>query len=272
MQAPNPAPRELRRDHMREVERKNQEKQANRREARAELAAHAEFIHNVEMAAAHHPEIDKQVFFDIITAYETSKEAFDKREAVIKEKAVNKGDYAAQMEDARRDVLTSIHKQIDHHPDATAAMNAIAHENQPKSMFTPLVRMFHNTDEGGLKFGALAGAGVIGGLAYYMTSSAGSGGLLTWGVTAAATLIGAYMGGQIMPNKSTIEIPNLKGPNPRGPVKTPEVTVASPGLDINRNTIPPMPGVTQAAEKPQGTQGFTPDTAPVPAPGTPLTR
>jgi len=239
------------------------ERQQNRLEVSrnkvAETAARNEFIGRVEKAAKHHPEIDHQVFKDIIAAYDAEKAAYEIEEKKIKEtseklyQGIDQGKLRAQF-------MKNIHKRLEHHKGAgTAALHAIAEESAPESIFTPLVRMFYNTDKGGLQIGGAAGAAVAGGLAYYFTSSSGASSLLTYGITAAVALLGAYAGSQAFGGKDTTPTPNFKTPaSAQGHAKTPEVALGTiPDLNLNIPDVCHLPG------NKEDTNGYTPNTGPM---------
>lgn len=234
-------------------------------EAKAEQYARQQFIAFAEKASAHHPEIPQQVFRDIITAYDLERAEFAKAE--------NKT-APEDMAELRRETLAKIKARLSEHGDLTTkAMHAISTEKQPESMFTPLVRLFYNTDKGGLQLGGIGGAAALGGIGYFLTSSSGAGSWLTWGVTAATTLLGAYVGSQAFPSKSTVNTPNFRTPylKPDGPERSPEITPDSP--EPEQKTTKAMPdvklpdtGIRPAPDVTAKTNGYIPDTKSLPQP------
>lgn len=210
--------------------------------AKAELDARAKFIAAAELASAHHPQIPQQVFRDIIAAYDAEGEAFHEKELEARKKAMaegNKGYYNAGMMDARKDLLANVRKRIEHHPDGVTAMQAISTEKQPESIFTPLVRLFYNSDKGGLQAGGLGGAAILGGAAYYLTKSAGTSSWLTIGGTVLATALGAYIGNKVVPSSPSITLPDFKTPAPVfARTRTPEIKPAGPDLTTKLDAIP----------------------------------
>jgi hypothetical protein len=205
----------------------NEDMQHRAEDNKAARAAHdtrEQFISSAEKAAAHNPHIDQQVFRDIIAAYDAERPAFREQINTARRESPTVGHFNVSKRHAREETLEAIHKRVDHNGSAgTAAMHAIAAEQAPESFFTPIVRMFHNSDRGGVQFGAIGGAAAMGGLAYYMAQSSGAGSILSWVVTGAATLLGAYVGGNVLPNKPTVTIPNFRTPPVagKGPVKSP---------------------------------------------------
>ncbi len=260
-------PRYASRERVRQYEMDKQEN----REARAEHAAREKFIGYAETASARHPEIDQQVFKDIIAAYDAEREDFRARVQDIQANAPSKGYLRVDMQQARNDIVRNIHKRIDHHGGAaTIAMNAISAEKQPESVFTPIVRMFYNSDKGGLQVGGLGGAAALGGLAYYIGESSGMGTIMKWALTLGSTMLGAYAGGKAFPGTDTLKVPNFRGPAiaPKGPVKTPELDLGSPAqeqLQASTLNIPDMKlSKTEIVHTPlKGTelQGFSPDSS-----------
>lgn len=253
---PERSPRERRK---RETARDRRIKSEADSERRSEYAAHQEFIHRVEMASAHNPDINQQTFRDLIAAYEAEQKEFARKEAELRRDPPDSYYLQRDLTELRRETMQKIKDRLADNPDAEAALHAVAKENQPESVFTPLVRMFYNTDYGGLQLGSLGGAGILGGLAYYFTDNSGAGSLITWGATIAATLVGSYIGSQVYPSKPTVPIPDFKSPAP-GQSRSPEVTPPAPSVALNLGTT--LPGVTRAPEKPEGPNGYTPEPSP----------
>ena len=254
---------ERRRDNARDAEYKR----AMLKARRAEAAARKGFVANVELAAAHNPDIDQKIFREILSVYFDERDNFCKKEDEIRRNAPDAAYLALDLREARMEMQQKIRDRIAPHGfDGTAALSAIAQENRPESMFTPLIRMFHNSDRGGIQLGALGGSAALGGIAYYMTTSSGSGSILTWAATTAATLVGAYIGNKAFPSASTIDVPNFKDIKPKAPEKTVQRSLDSPGHNLELLADTSMPGVKQAPEKKRKSNGFTPEGGPASLP------
>lgn len=267
----------------RERVRQQEADRAEMRDLRAEQQARERFITLVERASARHPEIDQQVFRDVIAAYEAERESYVQAQKQARRDAPNAGYLRSDLSQARSRTLENIRGRIAHHGAAgREALHAIAQENQPESAFTPVARMLYNTDRGGLQIGGLGGAAALGGLAYFMASSSGAGGLLTWVLTAGAALLGAYAGSSAFPGADTLNAPNFRSPAPaRGPAPaqqitppaqqitppaqqvTPpaqQVTPLSPGLQAGLGPLPRLPeGVRAAPESLPGAPTAMPE-------------
>ena len=266
----NPA---LRHERIRREEAERQIKIAAEREKHA----HETFINRVELASKHHPEIKQEVFRDVIKAYEAEHDNFCKKEKEIREKGEPDVLARLDMQKLRNDFMAKVQKRLEHHgPAATEALHALHQENQPESMFTPLVRMFYNTDRGGMQWGGTLGAFLAGGMAYLLGSSSGSSSLLITGLTAAVALVGAYAGSQMLPGKETTPTPNFRTPAPtKEPAKAQEATVPETENEKSQATempiVPtPIKGVSNIPMNDVNTTGYTPkSTATSPDPASP---
>lgn len=231
--------------------------------------AHENLIENAQNAAKHHPEIDQQVFRDLIAAYEAETPAMRKRQEEILNNHDPKTLELLDLEEARRDFIEKVRARMEpkHGLATDAAMHAIAEERQPESIFTPLARVFYNTDRGGPQWGALLTASLGGGMAYFLSSSADSSPLMTLGITALATLVTAYAGNQIFPGKETTPTPNFRVPAPEK-AKTISKEADAPETAVSEKKETAMPvarapieGVKEAPLKTEPSAPYTPPPA-----------
>lgn len=243
------------------------EEYENRRERDA-------FITRVEKAAARNTQIDLQVFKDIIAAYDAEYLELAKKV----EEGKNNPAAAAEAREMKLNLQQRVSRRIEHHgPAAQQAMNAIAQEQQPETFFTPIVRMFYDTDRGGVQFGSILGA-LGGGIAGYFGGNAvGLSGLLKWGLVALGTAVGTYAGSRLLPGEDTLNAPNLRTPMPQRPapghVRAPALggpatgRSAEPGDDASYRTAMggatlTNPGIRPATLTGSESEQFSPSGAP----------
>jgi hypothetical protein len=198
------------------------------------------FIDAAQKAALHNPQIDQQIFRDIIAAYDADGDQYRNELDAARREAPDGRYYQQAAMQARQGLMARVRERISHHGAAgQAAMGAIYSEMQPESIFTPVVRQFYNSDNGGLQIGGTLGAAALGGLAFYLTK--GSSWLITGAATLVAGVLGAYVGNKIAGVPSTPpNLPNFRAPAPPTPARSPVVGSGMPTVTVS-NQIQPAP-------------------------------
>jgi hypothetical protein len=226
------------------------------------LQAREEFIKITEEAAAKNPEIDQQVFIDILNAYDAEFNTLRDQSLAIHRDSPNRGTSLMRHSRLYSDVVDSVEQRIAHHGEAgKAAMKAISAEKQPESIFTSAIKLVYNSERGGVQIGGMIGAGLAGAASYMITGNAGMGGLMQMGATAAVALIGAYAGTQLMPQARTHEPVKLRDklrtPSlartrdlaANAPDKAPEELLAKSDASAKPDTSMKKTGIDKALEE-----------------------
>lgn len=265
---------------------RREEQRRDKLNEHAAYEARENFIAMVEKAAGRHPEIDKKVFVDILKAYDEEYAEYKRLVDEIRSNAPTRTNAENQIRQMNANLVGNVMQRVQHHGQAAVdAMKAIREEKQPESFFTPVIRQVYNSDRGGVQFGGVAGAVVMGGLGYYLAGSSGASGLLKWGLTLGATALGAVIGNQVLPSEPSFKPANLRGelkkPDLRSPSLQPEIHPMSativkgvPETDpeklkaaLGGHAIPGH-GATPTTLTGSESRGFTPSPGGGSAPGT----
>ena len=198
------------------------------------------FADAVEKAQARHPEIAPEIFHDI-------------RHAYGKKSGSNlQGDYDRIY-----------HETLKKYPEqGEQALQALGYELHGEGMLTKGIKMFYNSDKGGLQIGGIIGA-LLGFKAFMSMTAGGAGGWVGLVGLAFGIGLGAYGGNLLVDTVKNAVRPKAPPAGDKAPAaertapvrpKEPYYDAPSEGLSLRDTGTLPTPSVPKAPPRPQGQQ------------------
>lgn len=207
------------------------------------------FISGVEEAAARNPHINESVFRGIVEEYDRIQEQYRNDVIEARRSTLSNQHYRSDVSALQRRYYHAVRDRVRDRfgDDGMVAWNMVGRQLQPQSIFTPIVRMFYNSDNGGAQIGGMFGGAAGAGIGYYL--SRGSNWMINGLATIVGGIVGAFLGNRLDGRGEELVRPDFHTPRQRtntpaaNPNPNPAPSTSPAPVIADAAVIPPAPAI-----------------------------